>query len=136
MVQFPEVEVFGVKLINGRATKALLQFTNNEQVPVKISSIGGQLSSLKPLPEGTHPSAATIRNLTQTKYDIEIPAQGNKQVTYSFTTDLSPQELRLVLNAIITGPAKEQFQIRAYNGKVGVVDGATSIFDPQMYVPV
>ena len=136
MVNFPEVEVFGVKLINGRATKALVQFTNNEKEPVKVSTIGGQLSSLKPLAPGAPANAALIRNLTNTRYDVEIPAQEKKTLTYSFTTDLSPQDLRLTLVAIVTGgAAKEAYQIRAFNGNVGVVDAATSIFDPQMYVP-
>ena len=136
MVQFPEVEVFGVKLVNNRATKAIVEFTNNEDAPVQVSVIGGQLSSLKPLAAGASANTAIVRNLTNTRYEVAIPAKEKKQLTYSFTTDLSPQDLELTLTAILTGgAAKEQYQIRAFKGKVGVVDAPSSIFDPQMYVP-
>lgn len=129
---FPSAEVFGVKLVNGRPTQALLEFTNSEPKPVQLSLIGGSLSSLKPLAAGTSPTAAIVRNITATRYSLEIPA-GNKQtVPYSFSTELNPQDLRLSLVAVITSAAGGVYQVQAFNETVSIVEAATSIFDPQM----
>lgn len=133
-VSFPEAEVFGVKLVNGRPTNALVEFTNNEKNPVAVAIVGGQLSSLKPLKAGAAPNSAVIRNITSTRYDVEIPASEKKTLTYSFTTDLHPQDLQLTLFAVLTGSDSQIYQVRAYNGTVSVVEAATSFFDPQMCV--
>lgn len=130
---FPSSEVFGVKLINGHATKAVLDFTNNEAQAVQVAVIGGALTTLQPLPEGTHPSAAIVRNITSTRYDVEIPAGEKQSLPFTFTTDLHPQELRLNLIAVVASAAGEIYQVQAYNETVTVVEPATSIFDPQMY---
>jgi hypothetical protein len=130
-VKFPEAEVFGVKLINGRATQALLDFTNNEAEPVELALIGGALTSLQTLPPGTHPSAAIVRNLTSTKYGVEIPAGGSQSMPFFFTTDMNPQDLRLQIVAVLTSEGNV-YQLQAYNGTVSIVEPATSIFDPQM----
>lgn len=130
---FPSSEVFGVKLINGHATKAVLDFTNNEAQAVQVAVIGGALSTLQELPVGTHPSAAIVRNITATRYDIEIPAGEKQSLPFTFTTDLHPQELRLNLIAVVASAAGEVYQVQAYNETVTVVEPATSIFDPQMY---
>ncbi|RFU28293.1 hypothetical protein B7463_g8037, partial [Scytalidium lignicola] len=129
---FPNSEVFGIKLINGHATEAILDFTNNEEEPVTLAFVGGALSTLKPLPEGAHPSSAVVRNLTNLRYDIEIGAGENQVVPYSFTTDLNPEDLRLSVVALIATKAGAIYQVSAYNGTVSVVEAPTSLFDPQI----
>ena len=131
---FPQSEVFGVKLVNGHATQALLDFTNHEAEPVNVAIIGGALSTLQPLAPGTHPSAAVVRNLTHTRYDVEIPAGEKQTLPFSFTTDLHPQDLRLNIIAVVASQAGAVYQVQAFNETVSVVEAATSIFDPQMYV--
>jgi len=129
---FPASEVFGVKLVNGHATQALLDFSNDEADPVQVAIIGGALSTIQPLAPGAHPSAAIVRNLTGTRYDVEIPAGEKQTLPYTFTTDLHPQDLRLNLIAVVTSKAGEVYQVQAFNETVSVVEAATSIFDPQM----
>ncbi|CZR65456.1 probable signal sequence receptor alpha chain [Phialocephala subalpina] len=129
---FPSSEVFGVKLINGHATKAVLDFTNNEAEPVTLAVVGGALLTQQPLPLDAHPSAAVIRNLSTTSYGLEIPAGEKSTVSYSFTNDLHPQDLRLNLVAVVTNQAGAVYQVVAYNETVSVVEPATSIFDPQI----
>ncbi|TVY27242.1 Increased recombination centers protein [Lachnellula hyalina] len=129
---FPASEVFGVKLINGHATQALLDFTNSEPDAVQIAVIGGALTTLQPLAPETPASAAIIRNLTGTRYDVEIPAGEKLTLPYTFTTDLNPQDLRLNLLAVVMSKAGEIYQVQAFNETVSVVEAATSIFDPQI----
>ncbi|TVY50331.1 Increased recombination centers protein 22 [Lachnellula cervina] len=129
---FPASEVFGVKLINGHATQALLGFSNDEPEAVQIAVIGGALTTLQPLAPGTPASAAIIRNLTGTRYDVEIPAGEKLTLPYTFTADLNPQDLRLNLMAVVMSKAGEVYQVQAFNETVSVVEAATSIFDPQI----
>lgn len=131
---FPASEVFGVKLVNGHATQALLDFTNSETEPVTVAVVGGALSSLQPLKPGTHPSAAIVRNITSVRYDVEIPAGEKQTLPFTFTNDLNPGELRLNLVAVVTSKAGAVYQVQAYNETVSVVEAATSFFDPQMQV--
>lgn len=121
-----------MKLINGHATKAVLDFTNSEPETVTISLIGGFLSSLQPLPAGAPPSAAVIRNLSATKYDVEVPAGTKWSLPYTFTTDMNPTDLRLNLVAVVASKAGNVYQVQAFNETVSVVEAATNIFDPQM----
>ncbi|KAF7865740.1 hypothetical protein EAF04_005905 [Stromatinia cepivora] len=129
---FPQSEVFGVKLVNGHASQAVISFKNNEPEAVQLAVIGGALSTLQTLPEGTHPSAAIVRNLTSTRYDVEIQAGEEQILPYTFTTDLNPQDLRLNIIAVVASQKGGVYQIQAYNETVTVVEAATSIFDPQI----
>lgn len=129
---FPAAEVFGVKLVNGHATQAVLDITNNEPEPITVSVIGGALSTLKGLPVGIHPSAAILKNLTTTKYGVEIPAGAQESLPYTFTTDMQPDDLRLQLIAVIADVKGTVYQVQAFNETVTVVEGPTSFFDPQI----
>lgn len=129
---FPQSEIFGVKLVNGHATQALLDFSNDESEPVHVAIVGGALSTLQPLKPGSHPSAAIVRNITATRYDVELPAGEKATLPFSFTTDLNPQDLRLNLVAVLTSKAGQVYQVQAFNETVTVVEAATSFFDPQM----
>lgn len=74
-----------------------------------------------------------VRNLTATRYAVEIPAGQKESVSYSFATEMHPQDLRLNLAAILTDSEGKFFTVQAFNGTVSVVEPETSIFDPQMY---
>lgn len=112
----------------------MLDFTNSEPEPVTVSLIGGFLSTLQKLPVDAAPGAGVIRNLTATRYDVEIPAGAKQSLPYTFTTDMNPVDLRLNLIAVVSSKAGNIYQVQAFNETVSVVEAATSFFDPQMYV--
>jgi hypothetical protein len=125
-VQFPSSEIFGVKLINGLATKSVITFTNLEPEPVTIAAIGGSL-----LAENLNPPQV-VRNLTIQTYNTEIPSGASESLTYAFTTDLHPQDLRLSLLSIIRDTKDKFYTVGIYNSTVTVVEAPMSIFDPQL----
>ncbi|KAL2829245.1 hypothetical protein BDW59DRAFT_170640 [Aspergillus cavernicola] len=122
---FPASEIFGVKLVNGHPTQALVTFTNNEASPVTVNFIGGTLSTLDE-------DSKLVRNLTAIRYSVEIPAGEKESLSYSFATEMHPQDLRLSLASVISGSEGQFFTVYAYNGTVSVVEPETSIFDPQI----
>ena len=122
---FPQSEIFGVKLINGHPTKAHLSFTNNEAAPVTVAYVGASL---------VHPQANTIiRNLTSSKYNVEITPGNSETLTYTFVTELYPQDLRLNIAAAVVDQAQNVHTIQVHNATVSTVEPPQSLFDPQMY---
>ena len=126
--QFPSSEIFGIKLVNGHPTQALLSFTNDEPEPVGVSFIGGNLWTMPPVGQ----KSQVIRNLTTTRYNVEIPAGQSDSISYNFATELHPQDLKLNLAAVITDSEGTPYTLQAFNETVSVVEADTSIFDPQM----
>ncbi|KAI9373675.1 putative translocon-associated protein, alpha subunit [Aspergillus egyptiacus] len=122
---FPASEIFGVKLVNGHPTQALVTFTNNEESPVTVNFIGGSLSTLDE-------DSKLVRNLTATRYSVDIPAGEKESLSYSFATEMHPQDLRLSLASVLSDAEGRFFTVYAYNGTVSVVEPETSIFDPQI----
>lgn len=118
--------------MNGRPTKALLDFKNNEPDPVHIAFIGGALVHQQPLAPDLPAWASVVRNLTSTRYDVELPAGESTSLPYNFVTDLNPQDLGLNLVAVVASRKGAIYQVPAYNQTVSIVEAATSIFDPQM----
>lgn len=114
-----------MKLVNGNPTEALLSITNEEEEAVRVNFVGGSLWTLD------EPSV-NIRNLTATRFNVEIPAGAQESLPYDFTTDMHPQELRLNLAAVVTDGEGNIFTMSAYNQTVSVVEPDTSILDPQM----
>lgn len=127
---FPSSEIFGIKLVNGHPTQALLSITNDEPEPVTVVFIGGSLWASGLGAKGPH----IVRNLTTTRYNVEIPAGIKESISYSFTTELLPQDLKLNLAAVITDTEGTAHTIHAFNETVSIVEPDTSIFDPQMLV--
>ncbi|KAH0536853.1 hypothetical protein FGG08_006316 [Glutinoglossum americanum] len=125
---FPDFEIFGVKLINGHATRSLLTYTNGEDKPLTVNLIGGSLWNIDTDPE----SIGIIRNLSTTKYNVVIPPGEKQQLAYSFATELHPQDLRLKLDTIISDSEGTYYTMTAFNETVTVVEPETSIFDPQI----
>ena len=125
---FPASEIFGIKLVNGHPTQALLSFTNDEPGPINVDFIGGSLWTL----DDPGQLSQNIRNLTTTRYNVQIPAGGNESLSYTFATEMHPQELRLNLATVVSNSEGTFFTVQAFNGTVSVVEPDTSIFDPQM----
>lgn len=123
---FPDAEIFGVKLVNGHPTRALISITNDESSPVTVNFIGGTLSTLE------EEQSTVIRNLTTTRYGVEVPAGQKEELSYSFVNEMHPQDLRLALTSIVSDSEGNFFTVNAHNGTVSVVEPETSIFDPHM----
>lgn len=129
-VSFPESEIFGVKLVNGRKTQAVLSISNEETTAVTVRMVGG---SLWTLPFGEQ-APRIIRNLTLARPNVDIPAGEKESVSYVFSTELHPQDLQLNIAAVITDEKGAYYTLQAFNATVSVVEAPTSFFDPQMYV--
>jgi hypothetical protein len=93
--------------------------------------VGGSLWPLQTTPVPAS-GAAAIRNLTTQNFNLQIPAGKNQTVTYSFATELHPQDLKLLLAALVRDSKGVPYQIEAFNGTVSIVESPISIFDPQM----
>lgn len=124
---FPASEIFGIKLVNGQPTQALVSFSNEEEGPVIVNFVGGTLWS-------TDDDARIVRNLTTTRYGVEIPAGQKETIPFSFVTEMHPQDLRLNLVSIVSDSENRFFTLEAFNGTVSVVEQEASIFDPEVSV--
>ncbi|KAF2112998.1 hypothetical protein BDV96DRAFT_579553 [Lophiotrema nucula] len=123
---FPQAEIFGVKLINGHATQAVLNVKNEEPEPVSVAIVGGSLVY------DAGPQPQILRNLTAARYSLEIPAGESETVTYSFSTEMHPQDVRLQLVAVLKDSKDAFYTVSVYNETVSVVEAPTSFFDPQI----
>ncbi|MCJ1478891.1 hypothetical protein MMC13_007575 [Lambiella insularis] len=127
---FPSSEIFGIKLVNGHPTQALLSFTNDEPDPVNIAFVGGSLWA--PDPKSNGETSRIVRNITSTRFNVEIPAGEKESVSYSFATELHPQDLRLQLTAVISSGEGAMYTLNAFNETVSVVEPDASLFDVQL----
>ncbi|KAL8418473.1 hypothetical protein RB594_001893 [Gaeumannomyces avenae] len=133
---FPEADIFGIKLVNGRPTKAVVEITNNEDGPLRVSFVGGALGRPDQPPAGAagddKPAPPALRNLTAVKYDVEVPAGDKRSLTYSFTLDMQPQDVRVDLVAVVSNAKGQTFQVPAHSDKASIVEPPTSFLDPQI----
>ena len=127
-VNFPSAEIFGVKLVNGKPTQAILSFSNDEAEPIRINFAGGSLWT----PDFDPAGSRLIRNLTAVRYGVEVGPGEKQSVPYTFATEMHPQDLRLNIAAVISDHENTFYTVQAYNQTVSIVEPDTSIFDPQM----
>lgn len=122
---FPDAEIFGIKVVNGKPANIQLSVSNHEPEPITVQFVGGSLWS----PDAG--AARVLRNLTTKQYGVEVPAGESETLPYTFQTNMHPQEVRLNLAAVIA-KGNTFFTQQAFNGTVQIVDPDSSIFDPQM----
>lgn len=119
-----------MKLVNGHPTQALLSFSNEEPNPINLAFIGGSLWAPDPKTNGA--TDVIIRNVTSTRYNVQIPPGESESISYSFATELHPQDLRLNIVAVLTSDMGAVYTLQAYNETVSVVEPDASFFDPQL----
>ncbi|KAI0201075.1 hypothetical protein F4808DRAFT_460278 [Astrocystis sublimbata] len=129
---FPEADIFGVKLVNGRPTKAVVDITNNEDQPIQVAFLGGQLMTPGELSPDVPAYAAVIRNLSTVQYQATIPAGEKQSLPYSFVLDMQPQDVRLHLIGVVSSASNQIFSIGVYDEVVSIVEAPTSFLDPQI----
>lgn len=128
---FPQAEVFGVKLVNGRATQAVLDISNEEPEPIVVALVGGSLWTPTDKP-GAPEQSVNIRNLTTQRYGVQVPPGEKETLTYAFATEMHPQDLRLNIAAVLQSSSQQFFTKLVYNETVSIVEAPTSFFDPQI----
>ena len=64
--------------------------------------------------------------------NLEIGPGDTRSLEYIINTELHPQDLRLMLGAVVEHPEGQFSQVTAFNGTVSIVDAPISMFDPQM----
>ena len=119
-----------MKLVNGKPTEAVLSVKNNEIEPISVAFVGGSLWAPDSRTNGA--TSVNVRNLTSTRYNVKIPAGEADSISYTFATELHPQDLRLNLIAVLTSPEGGVYTVNAYNETVSVVEPDASLFDPQL----
>ncbi|RCI07497.1 hypothetical protein L249_4549 [Ophiocordyceps polyrhachis-furcata BCC 54312] len=129
---FPDADILGVHLINGRPTKALVEVKNKDNGPIKVGFVGGSLLRTTPLPANALAHHAIVRNLTSVQYNLDIEAGETKAIPYSFVLDMQPQDVRIQLVAVVTSAKGSVVQVPAHNGTASIVEAPTSFFDPQI----
>ncbi|CAJ2507686.1 Uu.00g088720.m01.CDS01 [Anthostomella pinea] len=132
VANFLEADIFGVKLVNGRPTKAIVDVTNNEDQPIQVAFIGGQLFNPKVLESEGSPTQAIVRNLSTVRYEATIPAGEKQSLPYSFVLDMQPQDVRLQMVAVISNSEDKIYQVGVYDQIANIVEAPTSFFDPQI----
>lgn len=132
---FPEADIFGVKLVNSRPTKALITISNHDTSSLNVAFVSGALLSTKPVAEDAPYWQSIVRNLTAVQYAMDVPAGETKELPFSFALDMQPQDVRVQLTAVVMNDKGEIFQVQAADEVAAVVEAPTSFFDPQMYEP-
>ncbi|KAF2763916.1 hypothetical protein EJ03DRAFT_283134 [Teratosphaeria nubilosa] len=128
---FPHSEIFGVKLVNGHPTRAVLDISNNEVERISVMIVGGSLTTPIDVPGAPYPPVL-LRNLTTTRYDVQVPAGEKETLNYVFANEMHPQDLRLTIAAVLQNSEGAEFTKVVYNETVSIVEAPMSIFDPQI----
>jgi hypothetical protein len=129
---FPEADILGIKLVNNKPTRALINIANHDTSTLNVAFVAGSLLTTKPLPEDAAPWQAVVRNLTAVQYAVDVPAGEKKELPFSFALDMQPQDVRVQLTAVVMNDKGEIFQVQAADEVAAVVEAPVSFFDPQI----
>ncbi|KAF4120192.1 Translocon-associated protein (TRAP), alpha subunit [Geosmithia morbida] len=129
---FPDADIFGVKLVNGRPTTALIELANRDESPVQIAFVSGSLFTTRDVSDDTPLYDTILRNLTAVQQQVVVPAGESKSVPYSFSVDMLPQDVRVRLVAVVTDSKGNVFQVEAHNDIAAIVEAPISFLDPQI----
>ncbi|KAG6003688.1 hypothetical protein E4U21_001796 [Claviceps maximensis] len=129
---FPDADILGNRLVNGRPTTALVEITNNEDKSIRVSFLAGSVAKPNELPEDAPAYQSILRNLTAVQYNHDIEAGETKSLTYSFALDMQPQDVKLRLDAVVSSGGGLMHQVVAHEGLASIVEAPTSFLDPQI----
>ncbi|KAK7409678.1 Increased recombination centers protein 22 [Neonectria punicea] len=129
---FPEADIFGVKLVNGRPIKAVVEVTNRDSSPIQVALVAGVLVTTKELPDDAPAYEKIVRNLTSVTYNLDIDGGEKKELPFAFALDMNPQDVLVQLVAVITDAKGTVHQVQAYNSTASIVEPPTSFLDPQI----
>ncbi|CEJ94504.1 hypothetical protein VHEMI10028 [[Torrubiella] hemipterigena] len=129
---FPDSDILGLRLVNGAPTRAIIEVTNNEKAPVTVAIVAGVLANPELLPENTPAWQGILRNLSAVQYDAAVQPGEAKELSYAFSVDMLPRDVKLEIMTVITDAKGAVYQIPAYGSVTSVVDPATNLLDPQI----
>jgi hypothetical protein len=129
---FPDEDVFGLKLINQRATRAVISVTNAEDGPITVGFIGGALQAVDPPSPDAPAYESIVHNITATRYNAVVEPGETRDLPFSFVHDLLPRDVRLSLVAMVESDAGAVYQVKAFDGAAAIVDAPTSFLDPEI----
>ena len=109
---FPDAEVFGVKLVNGRPTRAILDVSNNEPEAVNLMVVGGSLTTPVDAPGAPDPPVV-LRNLTTQRYGVQIPAGEKETLTYAFVNEMRKSNSYYIQDRYIRNADKQSRSSRS-----------------------
>ncbi|KAJ6787587.1 hypothetical protein PWT90_00670 [Aphanocladium album] len=129
---FPDAELIGLRLVNGKPTRAVVEVTNNEEGPIQVAFVSGSLSTDKALPADAPLYQSILHNMTASQYNLPVAAGESAQLPYAFAVDMQPQDVRVQLIAVVTDSKGGIFPVNVYNGTASIVEAPTSFLDPQI----
>lgn len=129
---FPDSDILGIKLVNGRPTNAVIEVDNHEEGGIQVAFVSGNLLSTKPQAEDAPSWKSIVRNLTAVQYNVQVPAGEKRSLPFSFAFDAMPQDVTVQLNAVVISDKGNIFQVPVFEDKAAIVDPPVSFLDPQM----
>ncbi|VUC34948.1 unnamed protein product [Clonostachys rosea] len=129
---FPDSDILGVKILNGRPTNALIDIENQEAGPIIVSFVTGNVKHTKPLPAEAPAYQSILHNITAVQYSTKIEAGEKKALPFSFALDKQPQDVIVQLTAIVSNSDGDVVPVVVFDDKASIVEAPVSFFDPQI----
>ncbi|KAG5949436.1 hypothetical protein E4U53_005886 [Claviceps sorghi] len=129
---FLDADALGIRLVNGRPTRALVNITNNEDSSIRVAFVAGSVADPKELPEDAPAYRSILYNLTAVRYNHDVAPGETASLEYAFALDMQPQDVKLKLAAVVSGGGTVFHQVLAHEGMATIVEAPTSFLDPQI----